>query len=149
MINISHGDDYMIASKTILQNTNTSISTIEELDTYIKNTVGEDIFMEVVYTRSDAILDGIATEYGSYYWDNETKAGHYIIYHKDMLDAKSFQLNHLQNDKIRTFEQKLKEAGWHISMVTDAVEIDPTKTDYLLVDHPSNQASIRPERRNA
>jgi hypothetical protein len=148
MVNISHGDDYMIATKFLFANPNATVTNIDEFNEYLFEIAGEN-WMELTYLRSDAILDNVATMYGQYYWTNDQKTGTYIVFHSDALDAKTFQITHLQNDKVRSVENALRENGWTITMTTEALTPDPEITNYILVDHPSNQVAIRPERRNA
>ena len=137
----------MIATKFTMTNTDSILKSIEEFNDWLRDLVGIEPFKELTYIRSDAIIDGIATPVGSYYWEEGTKSVIYMVFHRDLLDAKSFQLNYLSNDMARSVEQTLKENGWTIKMESLSADPDPEVSNFQIIDHPTNVENIRPSRR--
>jgi len=137
----------MIATKFTTTNNDSNFTTIDEFSGWLRDLVGIEYFKELTYIRSDAIIDGIATPVGSYYWEAETKSAIYMVFHRDLLDAKSFQLNYLSNDIARSVEHAVKEHGWSIKMESLSADPDPEVSNFQIIDHPTNVENIRPSRR--
>lgn len=136
----------MITTTVQFKNPNTWISNMEEFYAEFLKILGPDLFNEMTYVKTDAILDGHIEEVFVQEWNNEEKAAIITYFHVDNDAMKEFVISHTENPLSRKAEQLMIAAGWAPGLSNGTAVVFPPQARITQINEWSLEI-IRPERR--
>lgn len=136
----------MITTTFKLKHPNIWISNIDEFYEEFLKILGPELYKEMMYVKTDAILDGYIEEVDVEEWNDEEKAAMLVYFHTDNDAMKNFVTSHTENPVSRKVEQLMIAAGWEVSLNNGTAVVFPPHAKITSVNEWSLDI-VRPERR--
>lgn len=135
----------MFVTRVTFTNSGEKFANFEEANGFKDKVVPWEYIEEIVFFKSDAMLDGILhpVDFGSY--DPDTNVLQYEFYHETMDHLRQFRQRLTENKVWEKSGELLLELGWEMDFHVDTTEAFPENA--VVVNLKQNITFVRPERR--